>query len=170
MKTSNVFKRRVMIFLFSLVFLILCVLITYFFNTKSTNDLVIDKTNIQVIYASGEEGVKTSEYPLSLKEGISKSPDNIITIKNKRDFKVSYQIVVSTDGDDNSLDVNKLYISINDGEANILSSYDEGIVYESTLLSKKEEEINIKLWIGEELVSTSDNGKSLIINVNVLEK
>lgn len=170
MKTKKVLKRRIMIFGFSLVFILLCVFITYTFNGKNNNDLVLDKTNIQVIYENGEEGIKTSEYPLSITEGKSKSPNNIIKIKNKKEFNLKYQIVVSTDGDVNSLDVNKLYISVNDSEPKILGSYTDNIVYESTLLSKQDEEVNLKIWIGKDLVDSSDNGKSLVVNVNVIEK
>lgn len=172
MNISSVLKKRIMIFAFSLIFILVCLLVTYLFNANnSKNDLVVNKKNIQVVYENGKKGINTSEYPLKYEDGNSKSPSNIIKISNKVNTSVDYEIVITADKENsNSLETSKIYVSVNDEEGKILSSIEEGIIYTSRLAKKGEDIVDLKIWIAEELVQASDNGKSLGISVEVREK
>lgn len=172
MNISNVLKKRIMIFSFSLIFILICLLVTYLFNANnSKNDLVVNKKNIQVIYENGKKGINTSEYPLKYDEGNTNSPSNIIKISNKANVNIDYEIVITTDKkDSNSLDSSKIYVSIDGSKGILLSSIEDGVVHNSTLDKKGEDIVDLKIWIAEELVQATDNGKSLGINVEVREK
>lgn len=172
MNTTSVLKKRIMIFAFSVFFIGGCLLVTYLFNINNgKNDLVVNKKNIQVVYENAKSGINTSDYPLKYEEGKKNSPSNIIKISNKIDTILDYEIVITTDkGDTNSLDPAKIYVSINEGEGQLLSSLDEGIVHTSTLDKKAEDVVDLKLWISSELIDATDNGKSLGVNVEVREK
>ncbi len=171
MNTSSVLKKRIMIFGFSLIFISICIIVTFLFNSNSKNDLVVNKKNIQVTYENAKGGINTSEYPLTYEEGNLKSPSNIVKISNKLDKSVDYEIVITTEKtDDNSLEENKIYVSVDSGEGVILSSVPEGVIYTNTLHKYATDIVDLKIWIASELVDTSDNGKSLGINVEVREK
>lgn len=172
MNTSSVLKKRIIIFSFSVIFILVCLLVTYFFNAHNgKNDLVVNKKNIQVVYENAKNGINTSDYPLKYDEGKKNSPSNIIKISNKIDMSVDYEIVITTDkGVANSLEPSKIYVSINGGEGQILSSIEEGVIYTSKLGKKEEEVVDLKIWISNELIETTDNGKSLGINIEVREK
>lgn len=172
MNTTSVLKKRIILFSFSVIFILVCLLITYYFNANnSKNNLVVNKKNIQVVYENAKKGINTSDYPLKYEEGKKNSPSNIIKIRNKIETNINYEIVITTDKEDNnSLDPSKIYVSINSGEGKVLSSIAEGIVYTSMLGKKEEESVDLKIWISDELIEVADNGKSLGINVEVREK
>lgn len=172
MNTSSVLKKRIILFVASAIFIIVCLLVTFIFNAyKGKNDLVVNKKNIQVVYENAKKGINTSNYPLKYEEGNTKSPSNIIKISNKANEVISYDIVITTDSTDaNSLDPGKIYVSIDGEEGRILSSLEDGIIYTSSLQKKEEDKIDLKLWIASELILSSDNGKSLGVNVEVKEK
>lgn len=172
MNTSSVLKKRIMIFLFSVIFILVCLLVTFIFNVyKGRNDLIVNKKNIQVVYENAKSGINTSDYPLKYEEGKKNSPSNIIKISNKIAETVLYDIVITTgEGDANSLDPGKIYVSIDGEDGRILSSIEDGVVYSSKLEKKEEDTVDLKLWIASELIETSDNGKSLGVNVEVREK
>lgn len=171
MNTSSVFKKRILLFSLSVIFIGVCIIITFIFNKENKNDLVVNKKNIQVTYENAKNGINTSEYPLKYEDGTKKSPSNIIKVSNKLDTKLDYVILVTTDHTNvESLDPSKIYVSIDNEEGRLLNSLEEGIVYEGSLNAKEVSLVDLKIWIASELVNTSDNGKSLGINVEVREK
>lgn len=172
MNTSNVLKKRVVIFFCSLIFIVVCLLVTFLFNVyNSKNDLIVNKKHIQVVYENAKRGINTSSHPLNYEDGKRNSPSNKIKIINKIDKAIDYDVVITTDKkDENSLETSKIYASVNGGEGRILSSLAEGIVYTSQIPRSSEETIDLKIWIAQELINAADNGKSLGINIEIHEK
>lgn len=171
MSTSAIMKKRTNIFIITVIFIIVGLITTYFIFSNSNKDVLINNKNIKVIFENSKEGLKFGEYPMTFQQGISESPSNIFKIVNKSKFSTDYQVIVTnTSKEGNSIDVNKVAVSINDSEIKMLSDVVNGIVYTSSLASKSEDIVNLKFWLDKDSADDADLSKSIKLSVDIKEK
>lgn len=172
MKVGNYLKKRFNLFLVSAIFIVIALVITFIILTKNNfyRDIVINDKNIQVTFENGKKGIKFGEYPMSFENGLENSPDNKYKIVNKIDKTVDYEVVVTEkEHDENSLDIEKIVVCVNDTDCKTLDEASDGIIYTSRIDPKEETTISIKLWALKDLVETSDLNKSILLNIDIRE-
>lgn len=164
-------KKRIWLFGITLLIVALCLLTSYNVKNKkdlSTTDKVINSGNLEIILVDGKNGFKNSVYPLSYEQGNLKSPSNIVKIVNKSNLSTKFYIYINqTNVDNNSIDLNKIYYSINNENPRILGSSSSGEILSGTIKGRREKIFDIKVWAGEEFVDSNDAGKTLSFEINV---
>lgn len=171
MFVSKYLKKKIGIFLSTLIVIGICFFVSIVVNKNNninTKDLVIKSGNLQIIYENGIDGVKNSLYPLSYQQGIDESPSNIVKVINKGKKTTSFKVyLVEKEQNENNLDVNKIYFSVNNGNPVILGSINDGVIYSANIPKKEERILDIKFWAGSDLISNKDSGKSLNLEIKV---
>lgn len=172
MNISKIIKKRMGLFIISLIFItLLSITSTYAFMNNSfvDNPKVINNENLKITYENGTEKIKNCSYPMSFQQGIKESPSNIIKIVNKGHFSTKFSLKINEISDDSdSIDLNKIYYSINNNDPKILGETLDGIIYNSNIKSNSEYIFDIKLWVASEFVENSDQGKSIKLKFEVL--
>ena len=95
------------------------------------------------------------------------SKTNTITVYNSGNDKTHFAVYAKGEEDSNSIDINKIYYSINNGVESLLSNSTNGLIYSGYLDKNESIELNINLWIDYDLLENSDQGKSISIDFNV---
>lgn len=153
MRINNYIKGKMLYFVISLFALVvLSISSSYAFLNRNKVD-VINNNNLVVNYKE----VTTN--------GFNKS--NVITIYNSGEEKTRFSLYAKSVEKNNSLELNKIYYSINNGVESLLSNASNGLIYSGYLGSNESIELNIDLWINYELLENSDQGKSILIDFNV---
>lgn len=173
MTTSAIIKKRTNAFIFTAIFILVGLVLTYliFGNTILNKDVLINNKNLKVTFENGKKGILFGEYPMTFKEGVSASPSNKYKIVNKSNKEQTYQIIVTDTSDAiDKIDISKIAVAINDNEIKMLSDVLDGIIYTSTLKDSEEEIINLKFWLDKYSSDESDLSKSIKLNVDIKEK
>lgn len=170
MKIEELLKKRLLFFFVSFIFIIIVTISSSYaiLNSDVNKSKVINNGNLEITYDKGYD-VINSGYPLSYEQGITSSPSNIIRIKNLSDRKTSFDLYIETNDVDNSLDVNKIYYSINDSKPLILGEREGSIIYTDTIMDGEEYILDIKVWASLELINNSDQGKNIDLKFEVRE-
>lgn len=164
MKVRSVLKKRTNIFLGSCMLVILAVIITFIAITKSgavNNKVLVDNKNLQVIYKNDNENVDKSLEVMTFQQGIEEIKAELIEIVNKKDFSTSFSLCVQqidTSSDELSLD--KVYYKVNDSSG-IVGSKENNCILSGDIAPNGRVLLNVKIWIGEELITNTDQGKEL---------
>ena len=66
------------------------------------------------------------------------------------------------------IDLNKIVVAINE-DVKLLSDVLNGIVYESTINSKKEDILDIKIWLNKDKVTEADKNRNLNLKIEFKE-
>ena len=172
MNIDELFKKRLLFFFASFIFIVMVTISSsYAMNDKLNVEKgkVINNGNLKIIYPSGDEIIENCGYPLSYQQGNSISPSNIIRIINKSDEKTSFDLSIKANINESSLDINKIYYSINDSEPVILGTKKDFIVYSSAIDKGKEYVLDIKVWASSELINNDDQGKEIDLIYEVSE-
>lgn len=174
MNMGKYVKKRMMFFSVSLLFIIACTVAASYALMKNdfvNNDVIVNNKNLQVIYENRENGIIDSLYPLSFQQGNLESPSNFIKIVNKKHFSTKFAIVIKqTNVSIDTLDINKIYYSVNNSTPKILGSVEDGVIFTSKVNGKEEYIADVKLWISSELIDNSDAGKKISLDIQVIEK
>ena len=153
MRINNYIKGKMLYFVISLFALVvLSISSSYAFLNRNKVD-VVNNNNLVVNYKE----VTTN--------GFNKS--NVITIYNSGEEKTRFSLYAKSVEKTNSLELNKIYYSINNGVESLLSNTSNGLIYSGYLGSNESIELNVNLWINYELLENSDQGKSILIDFNV---
>lgn len=171
MNIDKLFKKRVVFFITSTVF-ILCVTVasSYAFAKSDLNSdaVVMNNNNLSVLYEQ-EQVIDNKTYPMSYQES-SDIPTSKIKVINNKKFAINYVLKISNkDEDANNLEFDKIYYSINDNDPMLLSSAVDGYVYYSKIDGYDEVELNIKVWASSEYVTNDDQGKSVNLKFEIIE-
>lgn len=171
MNIDELLKKRLMFFFVSFIFIVVITISSSYAITINNVEKgkVINNGNLNIIYPSGEELVENCGYPLSYQQGNSIAPSNIIRVINNSNNKTSFNLLIRTDNNDNSLDVNKIYYSINDCEPIILGLAKNSIVFNEQLDSNEEYILDIKVWASSELINNEDQGKEINLIFDIIE-
>ncbi len=170
MSISTVVNKRIKIFILSLLVIVIAVSGTYFvFSKNSVNEgILLNNKNLKVIL-KGDKTLKFGEYPMSFQQGYEESPSNIYKIVNKSKFSTNYQVIVTeTSRGLDKIDLNKIVVAINE-DVKLLSDVLDGIVYESTINSKKEDILDIKIWLNKDKVTEADKNRNLNLKIEFKE-
>lgn len=172
MDISSVIKKRMIFFVFSLVFVVFITFTSSYalMNNGYVNSAkVINNGNLQIIYENGELNAKNGSYPMSFQQGNYESPSNIVKIVNKGHFSTKFSVIIKENSKvDNSLEFSKIYYSVNNSEPAILGNQDNNIIYSSDIKSREEYILDIKLWVGSELITNEDQGKQVNLSIDVI--
>ena len=93
--------------------------------------------------------------------------EKTINIKNNKNTTKEFNIYVSSLGDNNSISLDKIKYSINDGVEDKLDSNNNSSIYYGELDSNEEIKITLKFWVSYDLLDNNDQGKNLSIDINV---
>lgn len=153
MKINNYIKSKMLYFVISLFALVvLSISSSYAFLNRNKVE-VVTSNNLVVNYKE----VTNNAF----------SKTNTITVYNSGNEKTHFAVYAKGEEDSNSIDINKIYYSINNGVESLLSNSTNGLIYSGYLDKNESIELNINLWIDYDLLENSDQGKSISIDFNV---
>ena len=170
MNIDELFKKRLLFFFTSFIFIVIVTISSsYAIKENVDNSRVINNENIEIVFENNQDDVHYSEYPLSYEQGIKLSPSNLIRVINNGSDDKRYDIYIRGDETTSSLDINKVYYSIDGREPRNLGSDITNAVYSGLLAGNEEKVINIKVWAASELIDNNDQGKELDLHFLVIE-
>lgn len=168
MNMEDYLKKRVLFFICSLISLSIVTICSTFAIMNSdinkSNYLVVANKNIEVMYLNDSESLSMSGIPYSIDE-FAEVPSNVIKIINKTDNPTSYKISLKETSGHN-FDITKIYYSI-DSVSNRLNS--NGEILLSDLPPNSTHIYDIRVWLGEDLITASDLGNKLSFTLKVTE-
>jgi hypothetical protein len=167
MKLNDYFKKRIFLFIISLLFIsIVVVTSTYSLSINPIRDAYIPNNNHLLIeYVNGSDTLSVSEYPMNNDIGSIYAPANIIKIINQSNEDIKYNIIVTRTQENEIDDLSKIYVSINGNEP---ISLDNNIIYSGNI-SDIEETIDVRIWLSKEYMDSEDLGKIIGINLSIVE-
>lgn len=173
MHINKYLRKKSIIFIISIIFILGCVAIVYYINNyNNVNELIeTNVRNLEVIYDTDNKSLNYISTPLDYSSGITMSPSNLIRIVNTSENKTTYKVYLySTTDNLTGLSDSKIYVSINENDGVLLSSLiDDGLLYTSTIGGNEEQIINIKIWLSSEYITENDLSKSLNLKLKIEE-
>lgn len=153
MKINNYIKSKMLYFVISLFALVVL--------SISSSYAFLNRNKVEV--------VTSNDLVVNYKEVTNNafSKTNTITVYNSGNEKTHFAVYAKGEEDSNSIDINKIYYSINNGVESLLSNSTNGLIYSGYLDKNESIELNINLWIDYDLLENSDQGKSISIDFNV---
>ncbi len=171
---NKLFKKRLFFFITSTVFiLILTVASSYAFtHSDFSNDAVVfNNDKLKVLYENGQVIDQKSSYPMSFQQGIEEAPlSTIKVINNKKAASNFYLKISDKEENSNNLGFDKIYYSINGEAPLLLSTASDGIVYYGKVNGDEEVILSIRVWASAEHITNNDQGKSVNLKYEILEK
>lgn len=164
MNVNNYIKKRLLIFICTLsIISLLLIGSSYSFKNSSFNSDKIVNNNLYVAYNMSN----SYSYPMSKDYGRLYASSNIISIENKNSYDIEYELIINKVDEEDSLDLNKIYYSINGSNAKVLK---DGINYVGKISANSKINLDIKVFPGQDLIDESDDGKYINLNYNIREK
>lgn len=153
MKINNYIKSKMLYFVISLFALVVL--------SISSSYAFLNRNKVEV--------VTSNDLVVNYKEVTNNafSKTNTITVYNSGNEKTHFAVYAKGEEDSISIDINKIYYSINNGVESLLSNSTNGLIYSGYLDKNESIELNINLWIDYDLLENSDQGKSISIDFNV---
>lgn len=174
MNMNRLLRKRLFFFITSTAFiLILTVASSYAFtHSDFTNDAVVfNNDKLKVLYENGQEIEQKSSYPMSFQQGIDEAPLSTIKVINNKKLASNFYLKISDKEENkNNLGFDKIYYSINGETPLLLSTAPDGIVYYGQVDGDEEVIISIKVWASSEYITNNDQGKSVNLKYEILEK
>lgn len=129
-------------------------------NNGDVNDkLILDNKNLHAIYKYDGEDEEYMLKVMSFQQGYKEIDSEIIEIVNKSEFSTEFSVCIrQVDVSSDSLGVDKVYFKV-DEFYGILGDYEDGCVAKKDVSAKGREILDIKIWIGEDLVQEEDLDK-----------
>ncbi len=131
------------------------------------NAYKIEKDGLSIIYESGDDFVKSKSEPMSIQDGLSKAQVNTVKIENTTKRTVEYELKIEEIVQAETLSTDKIYYSINGTSAQLLSETQNGVIYQGSLQEYKSDTFDVRVWIGTDLITNQDQGKSIKLRFNV---
>lgn len=174
MNMNGLLRKRLFFFVTSTVFiLILTVASSYAFTHSDLNSdaVVFNNDKLKVLYENGQVIDENSSYPMSFQQGIEEAPVSTIKVINNKKVATNFYLKISDKEENkNNLEFDKIYYSINGDTPLLLSTASNGIVYYGQVNGDEEVIISIKVWASSEYVTNNDQGKSINLKYEILEK
>lgn len=173
MNMNGLLKKRLLLFVMSTLFIVIMTIASSYAFSHSklnTNVVVINKNNLQILYEDGQTTELNSSYPMSFQQKDEISTKSIKVI-NKCNIPINFSLNVSNKEESiNNLEYEKIYYSINGEHPMILSTFADGIIYYGQVKGNEEYILNIQVWPALEYITNADQGKSVNLQFEILEK
>ena len=91
----------------------------------------------------------------------------VVNITNNTNMSKTYHVYASSLEDSNTISLDKIMYSINDGIESYLKYNNNGSIYYGVLDSNESITLKLKFWVSYDLLDNSDQGKKLTIDLNV---
>ncbi len=151
MKIDSYIKSKTIYFVLTLVVVIILSVSSSYAFVNRGNDVLNNGLTVNYL-----EDKKTSMYV-----------EKTINIKNDKVNPKDFDIYVSSLGGIDSISLDKVKYSVNDGIENRLKRNNNSSIYSGVLDSNEEINIKLKFWVSYDLLDNNDQGKNLSIDINV---
>ena len=95
------------------------------------------------------------------------SRESVITIKNIGEERREFSLYAKAIEEENAIEANKIYYSINSGYESLLSNSTNNIIYKGYLDKDEKIDLNVNLWLDMKTIDNTDEGKSIVIDFDV---
>ncbi len=174
MNINKLLKKRLVFFVTSTVFIVMVTIASSYAFSHSdlkSDAVVLNNNNLAVLYENGQIMDDKSSYPMSFQQGIEEAPNNTIKIINNKKFSTNFYLKITNKNEGmNNLSYDKIYYSINNSEPMLLSTSTDGNVYYGQVKGDEEVILNIKVWSALEYITNADQGKSVNLKFEIIEK
>ena len=152
MKINEYIRHKTIYFIITLLVVIVLSVSSSFAFLNNRSDTV-SVNNLDVKYKT----IKKNSFYL----------EKTIDITNNTNTYKTYHVYASSLEDSNTIGLNKIMYSINDGIENYLKNNNNGSIYYGVLNNNESISIKVKFWVSYDLLENSDQGKNLTIDLNV---
>lgn len=164
MNVNVVLKKKTVFFILTVIALVAIVLASsqaFLKGGFNRNIYKIEKDGLVIIYENSDDFVKSKNDPMSIQDGMSKAQVNTIQIENKTKRSASYELKINEIAQSDSLSLDKIYYSVNGTNARLMSDTQNGVIYQGNLQEYKSDSIEVRVWVGSDLITNQDQGKSV---------
>lgn len=164
MTIKEYIKKRLSVFIVSSISIIAILGISFYnvLNNKSGDIVIKDNISYKIETTKKEK----NNYPMSKEEGIESANVHKITISNKDSKRSNFEVVLK-DKNSSSL-IDKVYYKIDNREVKQINK--NHILYYGTLEKGESKTIEVRFWLGSDLITNSDQGKKASIYIDVYGK
>jgi len=135
-------------------------------NSKS--DKVNEGSDLEIVYENKNNNLMSSTIPMTKEDGLINAIPNVIHITNSKNYNIKYSLKVTSENN-NTLGLNKMYYSINSSDVQLLSDSNDNIIYEDVIEPDEVVTLNVRVWVGLDLITNDDQGKSLDLKYSIIE-
>ncbi len=164
MTIKEYIKKRLSVFIVSSISIIAILGISFYnvLNNKSGDIVIKDNISYKIETTKKEK----NNYPMSKEEGIEAANVHKITISNKDSKRSNFEVVLK-DKNSSSL-IDKVYYKIDNREVKQINK--NHILYYGTLEKGESKTIEVRFWLGSDLITNDDQGKKASIYIDVYGK
>lgn len=164
MTIKEYIKKRLSVFLISFITILAILGVSFYnvLNNKSGDIVIKDNVSYKIQTIKKDK----NSYPMSKEEGVESANIHKITITNKESKRSNFQIVLKDKNSSNLID--KVYYKVNDREVKQIDK--THVLYYGTLEKGESKEVEIRFWLGSDLITNDDQGKKASIYLDVYGK
>lgn len=164
MTIKEYIKKRLSVFIVSSISIIAILGISFYnvLNNKSGDIVIKDNISYKIETTKKEK----NNYPMSKEEGVEAANVHKITISNKDSKRSNFEVVLK-DKNSSSL-IDKVYYKIDNREVKQINK--NHILYYGTLEKGESKTIEVRFWLGSDLITNDDQGKKASIYIDVYGK
>ncbi|HOB26400.1 MAG TPA: hypothetical protein PLB45_01700 [Bacilli bacterium] len=168
MKIESYLKKRLSLFIISFTFIVLLTIGSTFAMLNSKSDKVNEGSDLEIVYENKNNNLMSSTIPMTKEDGLINAIPNVIHITNSKNYNIKYSLKVTSENN-NTLGLNKMYYSINSSDVQLLSDSNDNIIYEDVIEPDEVVTLNVRVWVGLDLITNDDQGKSLDLKYSIIE-
>ena len=168
MKIESYLKKRLSLFIISFTFIVLLTIGSTFAMLNSKSDKVNEGSDLEIVYENKNNNLMSSTIPMTKEDGLINAIPNVIHITNSKNYNIKYSLKVTSENN-NTLGFNKMYYSINSSDVQLLSDSNDNIIYEDVIEPDEVVTLNVRVWVGLDLITNDDQGKSLDLKYSIIE-
>lgn len=164
MTIKEYIKKRLSVFIVSSISIIAILGISFYnvLNNKSGDIVIKDNISYKIETTKKEK----NNYPMSKEEGVEAANVHNITISNKDSKRSNFEVVLK-DKNSSSL-IDKVYYKIDNREVKQINK--NHVLYYGTLEKGESKTIEVRFWLGSDLITNDDQGKKASIYIDVYGK
>lgn len=164
MTIKEYIKKRLSVFIVSSISIIAILGISFYnvLNNKSGDIVIKDNISYKIETTKKEK----NNYPMSKEEGVEAANVHKITISNKDSKRSNFEVVLK-DKNSSSL-IDKVYYKIDNREVKQINK--NHVLYYGTLEKGESKTIEVRFWLGSDLITNDDQGKKASIYIDVYGK
>ena len=164
MTIKEYIKKRLSVFIVSSISIIAILGLSFYnvLNNKSGDIVIKDNISYKIETTKKEK----NNYPMSKEEGVESANVHKITISNKDSKRSNFEVVLK-DKNSSSL-IDKVYYKIDNRDVKQINK--NHILYYGTLEKGESKTIEVRFWLGSDLITNDDQGKKASIYIDVYGK
>lgn len=171
MKINQLIKKRLLVFASTLLIIVVLTISSSYAlaNNEITKTDIQENTNKLTISYENSEFMQTGSYPMNKENGLVNCPVNKVDINNKENKSTDFSLMLyPTDISDKSISADKVFYSINGEEPKILGDSVDYVIYRGNIKGNSKDKVEIQVWVSEEKIENTDQGKSLNLDFKIL--